>query len=183
MGVVFNLSARNMPCELIGNGAPGPDGSPPFTGCNLWRPSDLELYLLWTASEYVLATKDGAFMAQTVQRRAVHGRPGGAEVTVGQALVGSFWFFCNHTGVGEQGLIKASSGAWNDMHARTHARTRVHARAHSFRKQGPACTFSLPFPWPGTRNLHCIRCVVVVVMWGKGERHMTHVLCTHGAHT
>jgi hypothetical protein len=125
MGVVFNLSARNMPCELIGNGAPGPDGSPPFTGYNLWRPSDLELYLLWKASECVLATEDGTFMAQTVRRRDVHGRPGGAEVTVGQALVGSFWFLRNHTGVGEQGLIKASSGDWNDMHARTHTCARA----------------------------------------------------------
>ena len=47
LGAVCNLSARNMPCELIGNGAPGPDGSPPFAGYNHpRRTSDLEVYLL-----------------------------------------------------------------------------------------------------------------------------------------
>ena len=44
---VFDLSARSLPHELIGDSAPGPDVSPPFTACNhLWRRSGLELRLL-----------------------------------------------------------------------------------------------------------------------------------------
>jgi len=47
MCAVFNLSARSLPHELIGNSAPGPDVSPPSTAYNhLWRCSGLELRLL-----------------------------------------------------------------------------------------------------------------------------------------
>jgi hypothetical protein len=108
------FAGRNLPYEIIGNGMAGPDGSPPYVGYNhLWRPSDLELYLLLTSGEYLLATKDAGFLLQTVHRQA-SSASGGTATTVLEALTDSYWFLVNHTGVGEHGLLRSLSGDWND---------------------------------------------------------------------
>lgn len=94
----------SIPYGIVGSGVPMP--------C-LYRPSDLQLWLLWLASEYILATRDRSFLDQKVpnypRQKAAPDDP-----TVLDLLAGS----CNHLavaiGTGRHGLMRLLNGDWND---------------------------------------------------------------------
>lgn len=97
-----------------------PDGSIPYgiVGCgvpiaNIYLPSDLELWLLWTASEYVLATRDADFLDEkvpTYPRREASAD----DLTVRELLARSYKHLTVNIGVGKHGLMRLLKGDWND---------------------------------------------------------------------
>jgi len=97
-----------------------PDGSIPYAivGCGApmpcrYRPSDLELWLLWLASEYVLATRDKEFLNEKV--RVYPGRESNSkESTVHELLARAYARLTVDLGVGKHGLMRMSNGDWND---------------------------------------------------------------------
>ncbi|HUO35594.1 MAG TPA: hypothetical protein VMU43_11445 [Candidatus Acidoferrum sp.] len=97
-----------------------PDGSIPYgiVGCGVpmpavFRPSDLEMWLLWVASEYVLATRDKDFLNERIplypQQTAISGSP-----SVRELLHRSYLHLVDTIGVGKHGLMRLSNGDWND---------------------------------------------------------------------
>jgi hypothetical protein len=97
-----------------------PDGSIPYgiVGCGvpmpvIYRPSDQEMWLLWVASEYVLATRDREFLDGRIPiypRRSVQA----GDPTVLELLKRSYDHLTKSIGVGEHGLMRLSNGDWND---------------------------------------------------------------------
>ncbi|MBZ5544503.1 MAG: hypothetical protein LAO07_12620 [Acidobacteriia bacterium] len=79
----------------------------------IFRPSDLELWLLWLASEYVLATRDSAFLKEELPVYPVYGAAVGKE-SVGSLLRRCFRHLVDKTGTGSHGLLRLSNGDWND---------------------------------------------------------------------
>ena len=97
-----------------------PDGEIPYgvTGHGMrmavpFRPSDQELWLLWLAGEYVLATRDRAFLDEVLPTYPLYGKKAGQE-TVRNLLWRCFRHFSTVTGVGKHGIIRLSNGDWND---------------------------------------------------------------------
>jgi Glycosyl hydrolase 36 superfamily, catalytic domain/Glycosyltransferase family 36 len=94
----------SIPYAIIGSGVPAP---------TVRRPSDLEMWLLWAASEYVLATRDQSFLTERIppypRRTAQPGDP-----TVKELLWKSYLHCTGTIGVGEHGLMRLSDGDWND---------------------------------------------------------------------
>ncbi len=93
-----------LPYGIVGHGMimPGP-----------FAPSDLELWLLWLASEYVLATRDRAFLDEEIATYPVYGPRAGRE-RVGALLARCLRHLVQATGTGEHGLLRLSNGDWND---------------------------------------------------------------------
>jgi len=103
----------------------GPDGALPFaiTGHGSpmnfsWRASDLDLWLLWLASEYVLATRDTAFLDERLPTlpfinpdAAYHGGP---IHTVREKLDRSYRHLVDTIGTGKHGLLRGLNDDWND---------------------------------------------------------------------
>ena len=97
-----------------------PDGEIPYgvTGSGMrmavpFRPSDQELWLLWLASEYVLATRDRDFLKEEIPTFPVHG-PKAGRATIGEMLVRCYRHLTTVTGTGAHGLMRLSNGDWND---------------------------------------------------------------------
>src|SRR5579863_3453639 len=94
----------SIPYGIVGSGVPMPS---PFL------PSDQELWLLWALSEYVLATRDQAFLEEKIplypRQNAVPGDP-----TVAELTMRSFRHLVDKIGVGEHGLMRILKGDWND---------------------------------------------------------------------
>jgi len=94
----------SIPYGIVGSGVPMPS---PFL------PSDQEMWLLWAVSEYVLATRDKAFLEERIplypRQTAEAGDP-----TVGELVMRAFRHFVDVIGVGEHGLIRVLHGDWND---------------------------------------------------------------------
>jgi len=118
-----------------------PDGRIPYgiTGHGMvmpgpFAPSDLELWLLWLASEYVLATRDRAFLDEKVATYPVYG-PRAPRERAGALLARCFQHLVKATGTGEHGLLRLSNGDWNDGavigHVPKEHRQAVRARAES----------------------------------------------------
>jgi hypothetical protein len=80
----------------------------------IWEPSDLELWLLWLVSEYVLSSRDVMFLEQPIQMYPVHGRKA-KESTIKELLYLLYYHFSNTTGKGKHGLIRVRSCDWNDL--------------------------------------------------------------------
>ena len=94
----------SLPYGIVGSGVPMPS---PFL------PSDQELWLLWTLSEYVLATRDKTFLEEKIPlypRQDV--QPG--DPTVAELSMRSFRHLVDKIGVGEHGLMRILKGDWND---------------------------------------------------------------------
>ena len=100
----------SIPYALVGNGVPMP--------C-VYRPSDLQLWVLWVASEYVLATRDREFLDERIplypRQESLPDDP-----TVLDLLSRSFTHITTVIGVGEHGLLKIFNGDWNDSIVYTH---------------------------------------------------------------
>ncbi len=93
-----------IPYAVVGAGVPMP--------CR-YRPSDLQLWLLWLTTEYVLATRDTAFLSERVSTyppTAPHGEPR----TVLELLDLCFHHLTERIGTGEHGLQRLLNGDWND---------------------------------------------------------------------
>jgi hypothetical protein len=97
-----------------------PDGEVPYgiVGSGMYmpgpfHPSDLELWLLWVASEYVLATRDLAFLNQKVPTYPLYG-PKAGEARVRDLLRRCYQHLVQRTGTGKHGLFRLSKGDWND---------------------------------------------------------------------
>lgn len=97
----------NIPYFVIGHGIVGPPDPTAVVGA---RPSDEELYLLYTATEYVLTTKDVDFLTETV--RAYNST---LSRTVLRCLVDSYEYVTRHIGVGSHGILRMQTGDWNDV--------------------------------------------------------------------
>jgi len=94
----------SIPYGIVGSGAPMP--------CR-YRPSDLELWLLWLASEYVLATRDKDFLDERVS--AYPGRETSPnDKTVGELLMRAYVRITVDIGAGKHGLMRSFNGDWND---------------------------------------------------------------------
>ena len=93
-----------IPYGIVGNGMIMPV---------IFRPSDLELWLLWLASEYVLATRDSAFLDEALPTYPLYGPTAGKE-TARNLLRRCFRHLVDVTGAGEHGLLRLSNGDWND---------------------------------------------------------------------
>ncbi len=102
-----------------------PDGSIPYgiVGCGVpmpcrYRPSDLELWLLWVASEYVLATRDKEFLDETVPtypgRESNPNESNQNGLTVRELLSRAYTRITRDIGVGKHGLMRLFNGDWND---------------------------------------------------------------------
>jgi hypothetical protein len=94
----------SIPYGIVGSGVPMP---------SIFHPSDLELWLLWLASEYVLATRDKAFLEEKVPTYPRH-EAGPNDATVRELLARSYTHLVEGIGVGEHGLMRLSNGDWND---------------------------------------------------------------------
>ncbi len=94
----------SIPYGIVGNGVPMPS---PFL------PGDLEMWLLWTASEYVLSTRDKKFLEEKIPaypRRQTDS----TDATIGELLSRSYAHLVNLIGVGRHGLMRLAMGDWND---------------------------------------------------------------------
>ena len=100
----------SIPYGIVGSGVPMP--------C-VYRPSDSELWLLWSASEYVLATRDTSFLEERIpappRAQAQAGDP-----TVLELLSRAYTRLTSNLGVGKHGLLRLSNGDWNDSIVHTH---------------------------------------------------------------
>jgi len=100
----------SIPYGIVGHGVPMP--------C-VYHPSDLQLWLLWVASEYVLATRDGEFLHERVPLYPrQEARPD--DPTVLDFLSRSFTHLTSVIGVGKHGLLRLFNGDWNDSIVYTH---------------------------------------------------------------
>lgn len=97
-----------------------PDGEIPYGivghGCIMPSPfisSDFELWLLWTVAEYILGTKDTAFLGELVVPYPFKGVAQQPQ-TVMQLLKRCYIHFTELTSEGGHGLSKLLHGDWND---------------------------------------------------------------------
>jgi hypothetical protein len=95
----------SLPYGIVGNGE-----VMPTTNDNA---SDLPLWLLWTASEYVLATRDVAFLDERVPTWPLYGPAAGSE-SVRNLLARCFRHLTVDVGAGEHGVMRMLNDDWND---------------------------------------------------------------------
>jgi hypothetical protein len=98
-----------------------PDGSLPYamTGHGQLAPmvadnaSDLPLWLLWTASEYVLSSRDLAFLDEQIPSWPLYG-PTHQTESVRNLLARCYRHQVDQVGVGEHGIARMLNDDWND---------------------------------------------------------------------
>jgi hypothetical protein len=78
-----------------------------------FRPSDTEMWLLWLASEFVLATRDLQFLKEEVPTYPVYG-PKAGRARVQDLLRLCYRHLVENTGTGKHGLQHLRNGDWND---------------------------------------------------------------------
>jgi cellobiose phosphorylase len=76
-------------------------------------PSDLELWLLWATSEYVISTRDIEFLYEVIPTYPLYNKHATTS-TVLDILVLCYNHFIKETGTGKHGLQRLSNGDWND---------------------------------------------------------------------
>ena len=94
----------SLPYGIVGHGVVAPMASD--------NASDLPMWLLWTASEYVLATRDVGFLEERIPT-LFSATPGRAE-TVRNLLERCYRHQVNDVGVGEHGVMRMRVDDWND---------------------------------------------------------------------
>jgi hypothetical protein len=95
----------SIPYAMVGHGAISP-----MVADNA---SDLPLWLLWTASEYVLASRDIEFLDQEVPTWPLYGPTAGKE-RVGKLLERCYRHEVDGVGVGAHGVMRMLNDDWND---------------------------------------------------------------------
>lgn len=76
------------------------------------RSSDLDLFFAWALSEYLLATRDLAFLKET---QPYYPPDSGKRATVLDHAKASFRHLRDDVGIGPHGLIRSGTGDWNDV--------------------------------------------------------------------
>lgn len=94
----------SIPYGIVGSGVPMP--------CR-YRPSDGQLWVLWVAAEYVLATRDADFLKQRIAP-APRQEANAGDPTVLELLERCRKFLVVTQGNGKHGLMRMSNGDWND---------------------------------------------------------------------
>lgn len=89
-------------------------------------PSDLELWLLWLAGEYVLATRDLKFLEEKVRTYPADGAWPEPE-SIKELLWRCYRHLLEKTGKGKHGLLRLSNGDWNDSAVIGHVPDDQHA--------------------------------------------------------
>lgn len=100
----------SIPYAMVGHGVPMP--------C-VYQPSDLQLWVLWVATEYVLATRDQEFLQERIPLYPRQD-PRPDDPTVLDLLDRCFTHFTSAIGVGQHGLQRLYNGDWNDSIVYTH---------------------------------------------------------------
>jgi len=95
----------SIPYGIVGHGA-----VMPTTNDNA---SDLPLWLLWAASEYVLATRDVEFLDERIPTWPLYG-PTAATESVRNLLARCFRHLTVDVGAGEHGVMRMLNDDWND---------------------------------------------------------------------
>jgi hypothetical protein len=97
-----------------------PDGQIPYaiTGSGViaplpYKPSDLELWLLWLISEYILVTRDKDFFYEILPTYPGYGRKS-IPSKIGEIISLCYNHFTEIIGKGHHGLQRLSNGDWND---------------------------------------------------------------------
>lgn len=93
----------SIPYGIVGHGMPMPTVSD--------NSSDMPMWLLWASSEYVLATRDVAFLDEQVT--TVYGPSAGAE-SVRELLARCYRHEVQDVKTGEHGLMRMLQDDWND---------------------------------------------------------------------
>lgn len=94
----------SLPYAIVGHGAIAPMLSD--------RASDLPLWLLWAVSEYVLATRDTAFLIQQIPARL--SADSGKTDTVADLLRRCYEHQVRDVGTGKHGIVRMLVDDWND---------------------------------------------------------------------
>jgi len=94
----------SIPYGLVGSGMPMPTA---------YDPGDQEMWLLWAASEYVLATRDHKFLDEKITPY-MHRDPTPSDPTVRDLLYSAFTHLVTDIGTGKHGLMRLGMGDWND---------------------------------------------------------------------
>ena len=92
----------DIPDSILGFGVVRP-GTP--------RPDDFEVYLVWAVSEYVIATKDTAFLSENI---SLYGGSKTETHSVVDLLVRAFKFTQSVVGLGPHGLLRLLTSDWDD---------------------------------------------------------------------
>ena len=97
-----------------------PDGTVPYGICghgaimiSPFLSDDLELWLIWTLCEYILATKDLSILKERIRPYPYKGVKQD-ETTALELVKRCFDHFLTFTGTGEHGLPRLLGGDWND---------------------------------------------------------------------
>ena len=98
------LPDGTIPYGVVGHGMPMPV---------LLTASDMELWLLWLASEYVLATRDRAFLSEVIAASPSTELDSGKE-TIRVLLARCYRHVTEGVGTGRHGLMRLMMGDWND---------------------------------------------------------------------
>ncbi len=77
------------------------------------KPSDLEMWLLWLVSEYVLITRDKDILDEILPTYPLYGKKAG-RASVRELLSRCYKHFVEISGPGEHGVQRLSNGDWND---------------------------------------------------------------------
>jgi hypothetical protein len=94
----------SIPYGIVGSGVIMPSA---------YLPSDTELWLLWLTSEYVLATRDAAFLDEQITTYPIY-KEGLPQRSIKEILNVCYDHLINTTGTGKHGLMRLSNGDWND---------------------------------------------------------------------
>ena len=94
----------SIPYGIVGHGVIAPIVSD--------KASDLPLWLLWTASEYVLATRDADFLSERIPAR--FSATAGRTDTVGNLLARCYRHQINDVGLGQHDIVRMLADDWND---------------------------------------------------------------------
>ncbi len=95
----------SIPYGIVGHGQIMPAASD--------NSSDIPMWLLWAASEYVLATRDVAFLDEQLPTFPLYGPSTGKE-TVRALLARCYRHLVEDVGTGEHGLMRMLEDDWND---------------------------------------------------------------------
>jgi len=95
----------SIPYGIVGHGTIMPSTSD--------NSSDMPLWLLWAVSEYVLATRDTAFLDEEISTWPLRGPAAGKE-PVRKLLARCYKHLIDDVGVGEHGVMRMLNDDWND---------------------------------------------------------------------
>jgi hypothetical protein len=95
----------SIPYGIVGHGTIMP--------ASMDNSSDMPLWLLWAASEYVLATRDTAFLDEQIPTWPLRGPAAGKEA-VRKVLARCYRHLVEDVGAGEHGVMRMLNDDWND---------------------------------------------------------------------